>query len=519
MCSTIQHHQLSISRQLLHLYYPTALYHTIERHHRSSPGLHGLPTTTSNPPFHRLLTILIQPSTLDSLCQCVLYCCKCPHSASLCHVALAARSLNMNAGAKVLGKHLARGFHHNIPLQPFTTLTHHPYVKRQSQSSSLVSLGQQLSKHFSQPAERPSLLNLVNAAAATAILATGAVATASASALPADELPRVGRCGIGKPQGGGRWGASNPQPNAMTVQQREGGVVGQAGEDAFFLADNGRAWGVADGVGGWASVEGADSAAYSRTLMQYALEHANRITAAADTADTTPSKASSSLLQFLSSASSSTSSSSTATVPLRILDAAYTATAKHDIIGSTTACIVTYDPSHHKLHYANLGDSGFLLVHDNPQQAPIRSIEKQHSFNCPYQLGSQSGDRPSDAAVATHDVYDNDILVLATDGFFDNLHTHEIVNTCRQHTTTSKDATTTASVDANALAEQLCKEAYAAASDSKRDTPFSQYCRRYGKRHTGGKMDDISVVIVQFKVKPEESSQGKVDEKPTKSKL
>jgi len=301
----------------------------------------------------------------------------------------------------------------------------------------------------------------------------------------------------------------------MKLQSTDGGVVGQAGEDAFFLADNGRAWGVADGVGGWASVEGADSAAYSRTLMQYALEHANRTTAAADDPAATQSNPASIFSKLLSSSSSAPPSPPTAaSLPLRILDAAYSATAKHNIIGSTTACIVTYDPTHHKLHYANLGDSGFLLVRHSTQQPTIRSVEKQHSFNCPYQLGSQSGDRPSDAATASLDVSDNDILVLATDGFFDNLHTHEIVATCRQHSTSDAAA----GVDANALAEQLCREAYAAASDSKRDTPFSQYCRRYGKRHSGGKMDDISVVVVQFKVKPEESEQKAVDEKP-KSKL
>lgn len=423
----------------------------------------------------------------------------------------------MNAGAKVLGKHLARGFHHSIPLQPFTALTH-PYVKRQTQSSSavsLISLSHQLSKHFSQAVASSSTLNLGNAsAAAAALIGTSVLATASASALTADEPPLVGRWGFGKPQGGGRLGTHNQQPNAMKLQPAEGGMVGQAGEDAFFLADNGRTWGVADGVGGWASVEGADSAAYSRTLMQYALEHANRMTAATDTPDTAHSNPASSLFKFLSSSSSSSPSSSTAaSLPLRILDAAYTATAKHNIVGSTTACIVTYDSTQHKLHYANLGDSGFLLVRHNTQSPPIRSVEKQHSFNCPYQLGPQSDDRPMHAAVASHDVYDNDILVLATDGFFDNLHMHEIVSTCRQHSTAGGGV----SVDANALAEQLCREAYAAASDSKRDTPFSQYCRRYGKRHSGGKMDDISVVIVQFKVKAEEST-GQAEDKP-KSKL
>ena len=425
--------------------------------------------------------------------------------------------MSAGAGAKVLGK-LARGFQHNIPLQPFTALsTQYPHIKRQSQSAlvPLVSLSHLLSNSLSAQPASSSLGRL--AAIATTAAALAGVSTVSASALSADERPLVGSYGIGKPQGGGRWATQQPQPNAVSVQQLDAGEVGQAGEDAFFLAANGRAWGVADGVGGWASVEGADSAAYSRTLMQYALDQANRTTASADTTDSAHTSSSSSIPSKLSRAFSSLSStSSTASTasstgnsqPLRILDSAYRATAQHNIIGSTTACIVTYDSTAHKLHYANLGDSGFLLVRHNQTAPPVRSKDNQHSFNCPYQLGSQSADRPTDAIVDSHDVYDNDILVLATDGFFDNLHQHEIVAACQQHTTSSS---------LNALAEQLCREAYAAASDSKRDTPFSRYCRQYGKRHSGGKMDDITVVVVQFKVKPE-SGEVKVDEK-VKSKL
>ena len=423
----------------------------------------------------------------------------------------------MNAGAKVLGKHIARGFQSNL-LQP--VIGTYPFVKRHTQTSSVISLlSPPLSRRLSLSATTPSHPNSTAVTAAAALATTAAVVTASASSLSADDMPIVGRFGYGKPKDFGQRGSHTPQPNAMSVQTQSIGVVGQAGEDAFFTSDNGRAWGVADGVGGWASVAGADSAAYSRTLMHYALHYADRVTGPADTSDAKqPAPASSAFSKLFAStppsAPSPASSSSASSAPLRILDAAYAATATHNIVGSTTACIVTYDPAQRQLHYANLGDSGFLLVRHG-QTAAIRSVEKQHSFNCPYQLGSQSGDRPSDAAVAAVDVFDNDILVLATDGFFDNLHASEIVHTCRQHSTAQP------SVDANALAKQLCDEAYAAASDGKRDTPFSQYCRRYGKRHSGGKMDDISVLIVQFKVRAEQSeaaADGTASSKP-KSKL
>jgi serine/threonine protein phosphatase PrpC len=42
----------------------------------------------------------------------------------------------------------------------------------------------------------------------------------------------------------------------------------QCGEDAFFARSD--AMGVADGVGGWIHVEGADAALFARKLMHYA---------------------------------------------------------------------------------------------------------------------------------------------------------------------------------------------------------------------------------------------------------
>ena len=436
----------------------------------------------------------------------------------------------MNVGTKLLGKQFARAIVTKIPLQPFTTLSaHNPHLKRTNPTFN--SLTTQL---FTQ------LIKANPLSAATLAATIAAVATASAasaSELPHDELPLVGSYGIGKPKRDGS-GQRGPQKN-LQEHLVEGGKVGQAGEDAFFVAANGRAWGVADGVGGWADVEGADSAAYSRTLMYYALMYADRVlnqTSAPTTASTSsdtavvtkqsvaPASPASLPSKFLSSLTSSSSRSTpppspppaAPSIPLSILDSAYTDTATHKIIGSTTACIVTYDPTTHKLQYANLGDSGFLLIRHSAT-SHIRSKETQHSFNCPYQLGSQSRDRPADATRDTLPVYDQDILILATDGFFDNLHAEEIIATTQQHTQQSHNTL----LNPAALAERLCKEAYAAASDVRRDTPFSQYCRRFGKRHSGGKMDDISVVVVQFRVPSStvgQKAETAVDDKLT-SKL
>lgn len=52
--------------------------------------------------------------------------------------------------------------------------------------------------------------------------------------------------------------------------------------------------------------------------------------------------------------------------------------------GSSTACIVVLDRQRHRLHTANLGDSGFLVVRGG--EVVHRSDEQQHYFNTPFQL-------------------------------------------------------------------------------------------------------------------------------------
>ena len=54
------------------------------------------------------------------------------------------------------------------------------------------------------------------------------------------------------------------------------------------------------------------------------------------------------------------------------------------IVGSTTACLVSFDTSDNRLHTVNLGDSGYMVVRNGRVLA--RSQEQQHYFNTPFQL-------------------------------------------------------------------------------------------------------------------------------------
>ncbi|XP_071526974.1 protein phosphatase PTC7 homolog [Panulirus ornatus] len=76
---------------------------------------------------------------------------------------------------------------------------------------------------------------------------------------------------------------------------------------------------------------------------------------------------------------------------------------------------------------ANIGDSGFLVVRDG--SVFHRSEEQQHYFNTPFQLslpppGTNSqflSDRPESAETLEFLVKEGYMLMVATDGVFDNL--------------------------------------------------------------------------------------------------
>ena len=50
-----------------------------------------------------------------------------------------------------------------------------------------------------------------------------------------------------------------------------------------------------------------------------------------------------------------------------------------------------------------------------------RTLEQQHSFNFPFQLGTGSKDSPADAFSEETSVQEGDIVILGTDGLFDNV--------------------------------------------------------------------------------------------------
>ena len=312
-----------------------------------------------------------------------------------------------------------------------------------------------------------------------------------------------------------------------------------SGADAFFVSkvghdltsgghDNGAvAFAVADGVGGWEESR-VDPADFSHGLCGYMAQSAL-----------------------------SWSSPAEQLRPKNLMQMGYDQVVADEWIraGASTASVgVAWDDG--RVELANLGDSGSVLFRSAAVQH--YSAAQTHGFNTPYQLsiipprmraqasifgGAYLEDYPRDAAVTSLHMQHGDVLMLATDGVFDNLNNQDILKlVTRQMTLTgawtgapptyaigpsdqldklskpggltdilspppnSNNANTKNDESgryksftlASLLATTITGNAKVASLDLRRDSPFAkQYQRYYPFDHyRGGKVDDICVLVV-----------------------
>jgi serine/threonine protein phosphatase PrpC len=80
------------------------------------------------------------------------------------------------------------------------------------------------------------------------------------------------------------------------------------------------------------------------------------------------------------------------------------------------------------LYVTNLGDCKVIVIRPSEEKVLFRTTEQWHWFDCPMQLGTNSGDTPRKDAVLSKVVLQEDDIVLAvSDGVMDNLWEHEVV--------------------------------------------------------------------------------------------
>lgn len=225
---------------------------------------------------------------------------------------------------------------------------------------------------------------------------------------------------------------------------------GEAGEDAILFermrGDGDIAFGVSDGVGGW-SEEGIDPALFSQSLMYHSAQYAKAFHACPERLETEEQDDNSTGIPQEESTLDAT--------PSKILDYAYMKTLEQKEVpaGSATACILTFDASKGILRAANLGDSGFILL--RPAINSEEAIDKDHlsttavklsvhhqskpqvfGFNAPFQLSklpveyrseNQIDCTPQKADLYKERVLDGDLVLVATDGFWDNVSVSEML--------------------------------------------------------------------------------------------
>lgn len=303
-----------------------------------------------------------------------------------------------------------------------------------------------------------------------------------------------------------------------------------SGEDAYSVSrvgqhDNGAvAFAVADGVGGWAESR-VDPADFSHALCGYMAQSALDWDAPAE--------------QLRAKA---------------LLQAGYDQVVADESIragGCTASVGVGLDDG--RVELANLGDSGSVLL----RLAAVHhySVPQTHGFNTPYQLsiipprmrtqasifgGAFLEDFPRDAAVTNLQMQHGDVLLLATDGVFDNLNNQDILKLITSRMvltgawTATPDVGIKPSIDLDQLtgpeglaslipssstqasqhhrstnkshlyslpsllAATIAGEAKLASVDMRRDGPFAKEAQRYypGDWYRGGKVDDIAVLAV-----------------------
>ena len=296
----------------------------------------------------------------------------------------------------------------------------------------------------------------------------------------------------------------------------------ESGQDAYFVSSVGKsnitAFAIADGVGGWTE-QGIDPADFSHGLCSH-------------------------MAQFASDWTGENGKLG----PVQLLNQGYKAVINDPDIeaGGSTACVGIVDEDG-RMRIANLGDSGFLQVrlgtvhhYSNPQT---------HAFNTPYQMsltppailaqaknfgGLPLNDKPDRADLADHMLRHGDVLVLATDGVWDNLDSQDVLKivsrimretgawnlvNARGYTISekigdlvnqprAKGSQMPGSLQAM-LAAAIVGEAKSAGLDRKRDGPFAkEILKAYpSEPWRGGKPDDIAVLVV-ISVDPSKLGQG-----------
>ena len=226
------------------------------------------------------------------------------------------------------------------------------------------------------------------------------------------------------------------------------------GEDAVFT--RGRTFGVFDGVSGAEKLDGVPL--YSKTLA----DEMKRLIASDD------------------------ESLNIQELTKRLTRCAETA--DRTATGASTAVVACIGADGF-LRALNVGDSACIVIRNNRVVARTREIS--HYFECPYQLSVDSPDRPRDGTKLNLELQRGDLVLMASDGIFDNLNDDQICEIVAAEKTPT------------AMAKRVTELSRKVSLDDSAPTPYAKLAKRFGDPDypdgLGGKVDDVSCIVVSYK--------------------
>ena len=238
------------------------------------------------------------------------------------------------------------------------------------------------------------------------------------------------------------------------------------GEDALFVS--GSIFGVFDGVSGAEKLEGLPL--YSKMFAE----------------------------EMSSIASSFPPSSQTTAAILDMMNRA-AEIADQDATGASTAVVASIG-SDNKLRALSLGDSKCVVIRSGI--IPHRTKDIMHFFDCPYQLGDESPDRPKDSTKLSCDLLPGDVVLMASDGVFDNVFDDELIGMVEEGSGGGGGGNIFSGGGgiARKIAKNICEKSRKNSLDRKLVTPFSEAAKKNKvegfEDGLGGKVDDISCCVV-----------------------
>ncbi|XP_024003781.1 probable protein phosphatase 2C 26 isoform X2 [Eutrema salsugineum] len=174
-----------------------------------------------------------------------------------------------------------------------------------------------------------------------------------------------------------------------------------------------------------------------------------------------------------------------------LIDKAHTATTSR---GSATIIVAMLEEVG-ILKIGNVGDCGLKLLREG--QIIFSTTPQEHYFDCPYQLSSEgSAQTYLDASFNIMEVKKGDVIVMGSDGLFDNVFDHEIVSIVTKHTDVAESSRLLAEVASSHSRDPGFESPYALEARAKGfDVPI--WKKALGMKLTGGKLDDVTVIVAK----------------------